>query len=243
MTDIDFAFTQENLKVFIPIAGTLTGFIIFWFVQSSEKVKQRYLKKHGNDKGSARFYIQTRYLGAISMGVLPAFAFFIAFPETKFSDLGISMPGANWPKTVLWIIGLGTLMATMAYFSAKNPKNLEKYPQIRAKKWSKKMVWSNLASWAGYLLGYEFLFRGVLFFPLVEAIGLWPAIAVNIGMYSSTHIPHGLGQTIGAIPLSIVLCLLTISTGNIWIAFFVHVAMAWTNTTVSLKHHPHMEVT
>ena len=31
-------------------------------------------------------------------------------------------------------------------------------------------------------------------------------------------------------------------SGNIWIAFFAHVAMAWTNTTVSLKHHPDMEV-
>jgi hypothetical protein len=26
--------------------------------------------------------------------------------------------------------------------------------------------------------------------------------------------------------------------GNIWIAFLVHVAMAWTNSLTALKHHP-----
>jgi membrane protease YdiL (CAAX protease family) len=90
------------------------------------------------------------------------------------------------------------------------------------------------------LFGYEFLFRGVLLFPLVEAIGLWPAIAVNIAIYSATHIPKGLTETIGAIPLAIVLCLIGVQTGNIWVAVFVHIAMAWTNTLITFKKHPDM---
>ena len=118
--------------------------------------------------------------------------------------------------------------------------NLINYPQIRAGEWDLKMVIGNLSAWAFYLLGYEFLFRGLLLFPLVAEIGLWPAIAINIGLYSATHIPKGLSETIGAIPLSIVLCLLSVQTGTIWIAFFVHLAIAWTNTSVALKHNPDM---
>lgn len=102
----------------------------------------------------------------------------------------------------------------------------------------KKIVFINALGWAIYLFGYEFLFRGVLLFPLVDSIGVWPAIAVNIALYSATHIPKGLDETIGAIPLGLVLCLLTLASGTIWIAFLVHVAMAWTNSFTALKFHP-----
>ncbi len=105
-----------------------------------------------------------------------------------------------------------------------------------------KMVRGNLAVWAVYLLGYEFLFRGVLLFPLVVEIGLWPAIAVNIALYKGTHIPYGLKITLGSIPLSIVLCLLSVQTGTIWIAFFVHTTIAWTNSLTALKHNPEMKI-
>ena len=77
--------------------------------------------------------------------------------------------------------------------------------------------------------------------PLVDAdlgVGMWIAIAINTAMYSATHIPKGLDETIGAIPLGIVLCLLTIASGTIWIAFLVHVAMAWTNSLTAFKFHP-----
>ena len=67
----------------------------------------------------------------------------------------------------------------------------------------------NLLGWAIYLFGYEFLFRGILLFPLAETVGVWPAIAVNIALYSATHIPKGLDETLGAIPLGLVLCWLT----------------------------------
>jgi hypothetical protein len=51
-------------------------------------------------------------------------------------------------------------------------------------------------------------------------------------------IPKGFDETIGAVPLGFLLCLLTLMAGNIWIAFLVHVAMAWTNSLTALKHHP-----
>jgi membrane protease YdiL (CAAX protease family) len=104
------------------------------------------------------------------------------------------------------------------------------------------MLFINAVGWFLYLFGYEFLFRGVLLIPLIEPLGMWPAIAINIVLYSATHIPKGLDETIGAIPLGFVLCLLTISSGTIWIAFIVHVVIAWTNTFTALKFHPDMQL-
>jgi membrane protease YdiL (CAAX protease family) len=135
-------------------------------------------------------------------------------------------------------LGLSVILIPLAAFSAKKPKNLVNYPQIRAKTWNNKTFRLNLFGWAIYLFGYELLFRGILLFPLVEAYGVWLAIAVNVALYSATHIPKGLDETIGAAPLGFLLCLLTLMAGNIWIAFLVHVAMAWTNSLTALKHHP-----
>ncbi len=238
--NIDLGLYRQDLRVIIPVVGGLIGFIIFWFAQKSDKLKQKLLDKYGSDWGSARLIIFTKFLGGFSMGVLPLAIFLIVFPDTSLSQLGLGLPSETILATILWTVGLCALLIPIIGLNAKKPENLINYPQIRAREWDRKMVVGNLAGWAAYLFGYEALFRGLLLFPLVQAIGLWPAIAVNIGMYSATHIPKGLNETLGAIPLSIVLCLLSVLTGTIWIAFFVHTAMAWTNTTVALKHHPEM---
>jgi len=239
---MDLTFYHENLRIFIPIVAGLIGFIIFWFTQKSDRLKQKYLNRLGQDKGSARFINSTRYLGGFTIGILPSVVYLIAFPETSFSDVGLTLYRDTIIKTILWIVGLSIVVIMLAFFSARKPENLINYPQIRAAEWNRKMIAGNMVSWAAYLLGYELFFRGVLLFPLVGNIGLWPAIAVNIGLYSATHIPKGLSETIGAIPLSIVLCLLSVSTGTIWIAFFVHLAMAWTNFLTALKHNPEMKI-
>jgi membrane protease YdiL (CAAX protease family) len=105
------------------------------------------------------------------------------------------------------------------------------------------MFYMNAFGWFIYLFGYELLFRGILLFPLVDSLGVWPAIAINIALYSATHIPKGLDETMGALPLGLVLCILTLYSGTIWIAFFVHVAMAWTNSFTALKYHPDIHYT
>jgi membrane protease YdiL (CAAX protease family) len=242
LLDVDLSFHYEDLRIFIPVVGTLISFIIFWFAWQSEQLKQRLIDQNGQDLGSAKLVIYTKILGGLSMGLIPAIAYLIAFPETRLIDFGWGLPASTLVATLVWTLGLGTLMFFLVRNNAMKPESLLHYPQIRAKKWTPKMVRGSMLGWTAYLVGYEALFRGVLLFPLVEAMGLWPAIAVNIGLYSGTHIPKGLKETLGAIPLSIVLCLLSVSTGNIWIAVIVHLTMAYTNVLVSLKHHPEMEV-
>jgi len=239
--EIDLQIHHQDLKVFIPIVVGLISFIIFWFTHKSKKIKFLFLEKYGTDLGSAKFIIFTKHLGGFSMGILPALVYFIAFPETTLAQLGLALPKNTILMTIFYSLGLIAFVIPTAVFNAKKEKNLKNYPQIRAKVWNKKILGGHLFSWATYLFGYELLFRGVLFFPLVEAIGLWPAIAVNIGMYSATHIAKGIQETIGAFVISIIFCLLTIQTGTIWIAFFVHLAMAWTNALTALKYHPEME--
>ena len=239
---IDWTWTDLDLRISLPLLLTLVFFSIYWFTSKSEKIKKRFYDKYDHDQASLKHIFFTKYFGFISMGILPTIFCLVFLPELTLADLGLTFIYKTAQFSIFWILGLSILIIPLVYFSAKKPKNLVNYPQIRAKVWTKKMIFINALGWFLYLFGYEFLFRGILLIPLIEPLGMWPAIAINIALYSATHIPKGLDETVGAIPLGFVLCLLTISSGTIWIAFIVHVVMAWTNTFTALKFHPEMNL-
>lgn len=236
--DIDLSWKHSDLNSFLPILLSLVFFVIYWFTAQSDKIKHYFYSKYDFDQASVKHIFFTKYFGFLSMGVAPTIICLIFLPEYSVADYGLTIIPETTFFSLVWTLGLSALVIPLAYISAKKPKNLINYPQIRAKVWNRKIFIINALGWALYLFGYEFLFRGTLLFPLVNSIGVWPAIAVNIGLYSATHIPKGLDETIGAIPLGLVLCLLTLASGTIWIAFLVHVAMAWTNSFTALKFHP-----
>jgi membrane protease YdiL (CAAX protease family) len=239
---IDWTWTASDFKICLPILLTLVFFSIYWFTSKSKKIRERFYNKYDHDQASLKHIFFTKYFGFFSMGVFPTIICLFYLPDLTLADLGLTLIYETSLFSLKWILGLSILIVPLVYFSAKNPKNLLNYPQIRAKVWTKKMIFINALGWFLYLFGYEFLFRGVLLIPLLEPLGMWPAIAINIALYSATHIPKGLNETIGAIPLGLVLSLLTISSGTIWIAFIVHVVMAWTNTFTALKFHPDMQI-
>lgn len=242
LSNFNFSWNHQDLLPVLPIILTLIFFILYWFTANSSKIKKYYYSKYSFDMAAYKHIFFTKLFGFFSMGIVPIIICLILIEDYTLSEYGLTFVNETTLFSVLWTIGLSIIVVPLVYFSAKKPKNLVNYPQIRAKVWSKKMVIINALGWFLYLFGYEFLFRGVLLFPLVESLGIWPAIAVNIALYSVTHIPKGLDETIGAIPLGFILCVLTIYSGTIWIAFFVHVVMAWTNTFTALHYNPDIKI-
>lgn len=240
-TGIDLTWQQGDMNTFFPIIIATMGFIIYWFIAKSGKIKNRFYISNTKDDGSILHVLFTKYMGLLWMGIIPLLLSLFFLPQYSLADYGLTIIPETSLTSVAWILGLAVLIVPIAMTSAKNPKNLVNYPQIRAKEWNTSLKIKNALGWAAYLFGYEILFRGILLFPLAQEFGVWPAIAVNVALYSSTHIPKGLDETIGAIPLGIVLSLLTLHTGTIWIAFLVHLTMALTNSFTSLKHHPDMK--
>ena len=57
---------------------------------------------------------------------------------------------------------------------------------------------------------------------------------VNTIIYSLAHVPKGNREALAAIPFGIILCYLTIKTETIWIAVFVHLALALSNDYFAL---------
>ena len=112
------------------------------------------------------------------------------------------------------------------------------YPQIRTQNWNLSLLVVSALSWIAYLFAYEFLFRGILFTSSVSLLGIWPAIVLNVGIYSIVHIPKGFKESFWAIVLGVIICLLVVRTGSFWIAFFIHVVLALSNEWFSLRAHP-----
>jgi membrane protease YdiL (CAAX protease family) len=175
------------------------------------------------------------------MGVMPAAVALYLMPEYSLADYGVTCNPESTVNSIIATLVLAALTMPLAYMTAKKPSHQVNYPQIRETQWTRSLVVKNALGWSAYLIGYEFLFRGILLFPLVDAVGVWPAIAINTAMYSATHIPKGMDEAIGAAPLGIVLCLITFMTGTLWVAIVVHILMALANSFSSVYHNPEMK--
>ncbi|MBI3133096.1 MAG: CPBP family intramembrane metalloprotease [Bacteroidetes bacterium] len=235
---IDFSLTRHDLAAGLPVVLTLLFFSTYWFLTQSPAIKNWFYARYEFNEASYRHILFNRFAGFVLMGIFPVLICLVYLNEYTLADYGLTFISETALFSLLWIIGLCMVVIPLAYFSARKEKNWAQYPQIRAASWTRRMMVMNALSWFVYLFGYEFLFRGVLLVPLTDTMGLWPAIAVNVALYAATHIPKGLDETIGAVPLGVVLCILTLQSGTIWIAFLVHVAMAWTNSFTALKYNP-----
>jgi membrane protease YdiL (CAAX protease family) len=94
--------------------------------------------------------------------------------------------------------------------------------------------------WFLYLFAYELLFRGTLLFILASVIGPWPAVGVNVALYTAVHVPKGRQEAVGALPLGFLLCLITLSTGSIVVAVLAHAAIAIANGLFALHYRSDM---
>lgn len=226
---------EPALQAFtIAMISVGAGFIAYHFISENRKADEQ-----ADDATKISTVMFKRWMGVLFLGVLPA-ALTLIFTDKSLLDLGMGFQ--NIGTSLLWTIALGGVAALVNSINAKKADNLAMYPEIRAKNWNRQLVFSSAFTWSAYLFAYEFLFRGILWFCTYPVLGLIPAIALNCALYALVHVPKGKKETIGAIPLGIILCILTQQTGTIWIAFLVHIALALSNEWFSLKYHPEIKI-
>lgn len=111
---------------------------------------------------------------------------------------------------------------------------------MRLSTWGQKEVLISISGWALYLLAYEYVFRGLLLFSTAEAFGAWPAVGINLLLYSVFHIPNGKKETLAAIPFGLVLCIVSLLTGSFWMAFLLHLILSTSTEMFSIHYNPDM---
>lgn len=175
--------------------------------------------------------------GVFWMGILPLVST-IWMPQISLEKLGLSL--RNLDQSLFWIGVLAPIILLVNVLNARKPDSWAMYPQMRLQAWTPIFFSLNIVCWTLYLLAYEFLFRGILLQGTLH-LGLVAAIALNSSLYALAHLPKGIKETVGAIPLGAVLSYLTWQTQTLWIAFGVHLCLALSNDLLCLYFHPEMQ--
>ncbi len=234
---IDWIKPDDSLEAACALAYFALVFMLFFFSQGS-KCTGKLAKRFGDrpSQPEIQIYIE-KSLGFVLFGLIPAIAFPLLFGK-ELEDYGVRFPSAD--KLWLWWLLPVSLFLAMSLLRSKKGVNIEYYPQVRRKTWDIQRVLINGVFWILYLVGYEFIFRGLLFFSALAAFGLVPAIAINCVIYSLSHVPKGAGEAFGAFFMGILMCVIAYSTHSMLIPFVLHVILALGNDLKAVAANPKM---
>ncbi len=225
-------FQEGTLTIFMAAFALVAYFALYKHPGILSALRSRYGEVEGQEYA---IYLQ-KFWGVLFFGLLPAFV--LSLTQNK----GLADYGWAWrldALTMKWLLLLSPLMVLMTWISTRKEDSLAQYPEIRREDWDGALLFRSALGWVLYLLAYEWMFRGWLLFAAFRQMGLWPAIAVNTAIYALAHVPKGPREAIGAIPLGVALCLVSLQTGSFFVAFFVHVVLALSNEWFSLYFHSH----
>ncbi|GAB1455697.1 hypothetical protein MASR2M48_10040 [Spirochaetota bacterium] len=233
------AFLPDGFAVFLMLLTFIMSFLAYWLVIENPAVRASFIRHRGEESGAVRFFVFNKLWGTLLFGIVCTIVALIMYPASSLSDFGLNLPlpGSSALKTLAWSLGLSLPLVLANYLRSKKTArtngNFGRYPEIQTASWNVCIVVIEIALWSLYLFSYELLFRGTLLFTLIGSLGFWPAIGINIALYSAVHVPKGAAEAIGALALGFVLCLITIDTGSILVAIIVHIALAVSNDLFS----------
>jgi membrane protease YdiL (CAAX protease family) len=235
----EIKWNAEDIDLVTAVSVTTIGFIIYWFISLSTSVRKKFNSKYGEQRTEILWVLFQKLTGVLFLGIFPAIICLVVL-DYSLSDYGINFE--NFKLSLFYLTALSAIIIPLTIISGKKEDTISTYPQIRVKEWNYKLLIINTLNWALYLFAYEFLFRGILLKSTISTLGFWPAIVLNTSLYSCTHIPKGATETIAAIPFGIILCIITIHTGSIWVAFLAHLILALTNDYAALHYNQEMKI-
>ena len=154
-------------------------------------------------------------LGIMIFGVF----FYFTWPEFQFAINAIEIAPLHVliPYLILLLVS-----AFLAYRSSSRDQN----EYAESDNYGFSQAWGYFVIRLLFLLAYEFFFRGVIFFSLLEHFSLWEAITYNTLLYVLIHYFDSRKELFGAVPFGIVLCLFTYFTQSVWYAFIMHATLS-----------------
>lgn len=217
-----------QIEFIIAMFWAVIGFAAYYFLAHKKSAS-----------GKLREVLAQRYWGVIFMGLVTVL-FILLFLKKSPGEFGLGFTFLHAPPW--WTFLALPVILIASYFQASSPANLAVYPQVRENTWSRATLIKSALSWIAFLVAYEFFFRGYILYASLELMEPWSAIALNCALYGFAHFYKGPGETFGAIAVGVLLCYLTILTGNIWGAVIIHSVMALSNEWFSLRAHPDMQI-
>ena len=155
--------------------------------------------------------------------VIPSVIIFLFSPEPLpfLKEAGLSL--GNWRRGLL-IAGVGSPLAVLSGFIGSRDAELGRfYPFAKtACRSSKRFIAFEAAYLLLYYVAWEFLYRGILFFPLIPAIGLIPALSLQTIISTLHHAGHPRSEILAAAAAGFLFGFVAYYTGSFIYTIFLH---------------------
>ena len=171
-----------------------------------------------------------RLAGFFCFGVIPFFLFSRYDVEYDFFNIEKGLLS----DTLFWTALFSAIAITVGYINVKVSKTII-YPQFKIERWTVPYKLLTYFTWILYLIGYEFMFRGLLLFGIVDEFGELPSIMLNVVLYAFVHIPKGLKEALGCFILGPILCVVALRTETILAPIIIHISLCLSNEYFSIR--------
>lgn len=223
--------TSGITTAFVIFAAVIFYYIYYYFVTSGLPEKFCAAINKSVQKEIALFFLK-KFSGFVILGLIPGAIYYFLL-NRDFGKFGFSIDHFN--NNLLIIFSLVTLIVVILFLNQKANKQNNSL-QIRLSEWNILLFSINASGWILYLIAYEFLFRGILLFECYNSFGFWPAIAINIAIYSAIHMVNGKDQAIGALIFGAIACYLTLSQGSLLIPIIMHASLSILSDYFSIRY-------
>jgi membrane protease YdiL (CAAX protease family) len=227
--------TPESGPVVIVLLVVTVTYTIFHFGAAPARLEGLLAKRLDEARATAFAGMLQKVLGFVLLGLVPLGVTALWLPENA-SRHGLQAGDLGMAAAIVCLAG--AVFVPVNILLGKTEGFQKNYPQIRIPHWSSKLLLANAASWALYLVGYEFFFRGFFLFSMVDGFGVWPAIMITTAVYVAVHLPKNAAECFGCIPMGIVFAAVTLATGAVWAAVAIHILIAVSGESAAIVRNP-----
>lgn len=155
--------------------------------------------------------------------VIPILIIFILSPEPLLFLRGAGLGLGNLRRGLL-IAAAGAPLAVLSGFIGSRDAELSRfYPFSKtACRSPETFIGFEGAYLLLYYVAWEFLYRGILFFPLIPAIGLVPALALQTIISTLHHVGHPQSEILASLAAGFIFGLIAYYTGSFIYTIFLH---------------------
>jgi len=222
----------SNFAISVVILSSVIFFYFYYYFATSGLPSKIWENINSPVRNKVALFLTKKGAGFLIMGIIPGLIYYF-FLNQDFGKFGFSLDHFKKNYQIILLL-IGIIVAVLFVNQKVNRQNNSL--QIELAEWNLPLFLINAFGWIIYLLGYEFLFRGILLFECYESFGFWAAIAINVAIYSAIHMVNGKDQTIGALIFGGIACYLTLTRGSILIPIIMHVSLSVFSDYFSIRY-------
>ncbi len=231
-------FQFDDVKTALVIVGTILFFYTYYYLAHSRVIERFFKRIAPGDASDINLFLFRKFAGFFLLGVVPGIIYFWLM-EASGEKFGITI--SHLASSYILIAVLILFTAIVLFFHhRRNPERSTL--QFNMEEWNLSMFMLNVLGWSFYLVAYEFLFRGILLFECYDAMGFWPAVAINVSLYSAIHMVNGRDQALGALIFGTVACYFALIRETLLIPVFMHLSLSILSDFYSIRKRQSLKI-